>query len=104
MIIKSKAGITNAEAFKILSDKMKKGELTPEQQQTYEFLKDNTKIKEAEAKKMEEELIALGLKEAQAINIVNILPTDETTLKLILKEEKELKKDDLKKILDVVGK
>lgn len=104
MIIKSKAGITNAEALKILTDKMKKGELTPEQQQTYDFLKENAKVKEANARKMKEELVASGLKEEQAINIVNIAPTDEAVLKLILKDEKELKKDQLKKILEIVAK
>ncbi len=104
MIIRHKVGITNAEALKILADKAKKRELTPEQQQAHDFLGDVTKLKEKDALKLREELAPLALKEEQLINIINILPTDEAVVKLILKEEKDLKKETLKKILDSVAK
>ncbi|MGC9310475.1 MAG: hypothetical protein ACP5E4_01990 [Candidatus Aenigmatarchaeota archaeon] len=104
MRLKNKEGITNSEALKILSDKMKKGELTLEQQQAYDFLKATVKLKEADAKKLQGELAKTCFPDEKILNIVNILPTDEATLKLILKDEKELKKEDLKKILDTVGK
>jgi DNA-directed RNA polymerase subunit F len=104
MIIKNKVGITNAEALKILTEKMKKRELTTEQQQTYDFLKETTKIKEKDAEKLKAELTSLGLKDEQMLNIINILPTDENVLKLILKDEIDLKKENLKKILEIVAK
>ncbi len=104
MKISSKAGITDAEALRILSDKMKKRELTFEQQAAYDFLKNVTKIDEEDAKKLLEELAPLNLEDGQKINIINALPSDEATLKAILKDEKEIKKEDLTKILDIVRK
>jgi DNA-directed RNA polymerase subunit F len=104
MIIRHKVGITNAEALKILVEKAKKRELTPEQQQAHDFLKDITKLSVKDAEKLKEELAPIGLKEEQLINILNILPTDEAVVKLILREEKDLKKETSKKILDAVAK
>ncbi|MBN2095331.1 MAG: hypothetical protein JW727_04750 [Candidatus Aenigmarchaeota archaeon] len=104
MIIKNKVPISNAEGLKILSDKMKKRELAAEQQQAYDFLKDTVKLKESQAAKLKGELADFGLAEEEVLNILNILPSDETLLKLILKEEKDQKKETLKKILDIVSK
>jgi len=103
MIIKNKVGISNAQALKILADKAKKRELMPEQQQAHDFLKETTKIKEKDAEKLKEELAPLGLKEGQVLNIINVLPTDEAMVKLILKDEKDIKKETLKKVLDAVA-
>lgn len=104
MLIRNKVGITNAQALKILSEKAKKRELTPEQQQAHDFLKETTRIKEKDAEKLKEELIAMGLKDEQTLNIINVLPSDEAVLKLILKDEKDIKKETLKKILEAVAK
>lgn len=104
MIIRNKVGITNVQALKVLSEKAKKRELTPEQQQAHDFLKETTKLKEKDAEKLKEELTSEGLKEEQILNIINVLPTDEAVVKLILKDEKDLKKETLKKILEAVAK
>lgn len=96
--------VTNIEALDILSKKMKKRELTYEQQLAYEYLKNTTKLSMSDAKKLSKELEELGLKEEEIVNIANIMPEDEQTLKLILKKEKELKSGQLKKILDILSK
>lgn len=104
MKITSKTEITNAEAAKILADKMKKRELTFEQQSAYDFLKNTTKTTMTNAKKLVEELAEFSLSEEVVATIANVLPTDDVTLKLIVKGERELKKDETTKILDIVKK
>lgn len=104
MRITNKVLISNIEALDILAKKMKKRELTYEQQLAYEYLKNTTKLSVTDAKKLSQELIESGLKEEKVINIMNIMPKDEQTLKLILKKEKELKSEQLKKILAILSK
>ncbi|MCK4429269.1 MAG: hypothetical protein KAU95_02745 [Candidatus Aenigmarchaeota archaeon] len=104
MGIINKISITNAEAEDVLAKKMKKRELTYEQQLAYEFLKNTAKLSVTNAKKLGEELKELGLKDEQTMNIINLMPEDELTLKLILKKDKELKSGLLKSILGVLKK
>jgi DNA-directed RNA polymerase subunit F len=103
MIIESSKLITNSEAKDILTKKMKNRELNYEQQTTYEYLKNTTKLTKANAEKLKKELEEFGLKEQSLINIVNIVPKNEDVLKLILKKE-ELKPAQIKKILEIVSK
>ena len=105
MIIKNSTIISNSEAKNILIKKMKERELTFEQQQqTYEYLRNVTKLSKTDAEKLIKELEGFGLKEESLMNIVNLLPKDEQVLKLILKKEKELKPAQIKNILDIVSK
>ncbi len=104
MRIKGRSVITNSEAKNILMKKMKEKELNFEQQQAYEFLKNVTKLSKTNAEKLMKELEEFGLKEETIVNITNIVPKDEAVLKLILKNEKELKPAQVKKILDIVTK
>jgi len=85
MIIKNKVAISNAEAKDILTKKGKEKEFNYEQQLAQEYLKTTTKISKTNAVKLAQELNELDLNEEQVMNIVNIMPEDEITLKLILK-------------------
>jgi DNA-directed RNA polymerase subunit F len=104
MIITNIRPITDAEAKEILAKKMKNRELNYEQQLAYEYLKNTVKLSKSDSEKLRKELEEFGLKEEKIVNIVNIAPKDEETLKLILKKEKELKPGQIKKILEVVKK
>lgn len=104
MIIKNKIPITNSEAKAILMKKMKKRELNYEQQLAYEYLKNTTKLSKTNADKLMQELKEIGLKEEQLINIINLMPEDEKTLKLIVKKEKDIKTEKLKDILKILKK
>ncbi|MCK4729680.1 MAG: hypothetical protein KAT28_00015 [Candidatus Aenigmarchaeota archaeon] len=103
MIIKNKVAISNAEAKDILTKKGKEKEFNYEQQLAQEYLKTTTKISKTNAIKLVQELNELDLNEEQAINIVNIMPEDEITLKLILKSKKEVKTEFLKDIIKKVA-
>ena len=104
MRIENKVLVTNAEALDILAKKMKKRELTYEQQFAHDYLKNTVKLSVANAKKLDEELQGLGLKDEQIKSLIDLMPEEEPTLKLILKKEKELKSGLLKKILEVLKK
>ncbi len=103
MIIKNKVVISNAEAKDILTKKGKEKEFNYEQQLAQEYLKTTTKITKTNAVKLAQELQELDLQEEQVMNIVNIMPEDEITLKLILKSKKEIKTDFLKDIIKKVA-
>ncbi|RLJ00320.1 MAG: hypothetical protein DRP06_02155 [Candidatus Aenigmatarchaeota archaeon] len=104
MIIKNKVIISNAEAKDILTKKGKDKEFNYEQQLAQEYLKTTTKISKTNAVKLTQELQELDLNEEQVVTIVNILPEDEITLKLILKSKKEVKTDFLKDIIKKVAR
>ncbi len=104
MIIKNKVAISNAEAKDILTKKGKEKEFNYEQQLAQEYLKTTTKISKTNAVKLAQELNELDLNEEQVMNIVNIMPEDEITLKLILKSKKEVRTDFLKDIIKKVAK
>ncbi len=103
MIVKNKVAISNAEAKDILTKKGKDKEFNYEQQLAQEYLKTTTKLTKTNAIKLAQELQELDLNEEQVINILNIMPEDEITLKLILKSKKEVKTDFLKDIIKKIA-
>ncbi len=104
MRIENKVPIPNSEAKTLLMKKMKKRELNYEQQLAYEYLKNTTKLSKTDADKLMRELQGSGLKEEKLINIINLFPEDEETLKLIMKKEKDIKTEKLKDTLKIVKK
>ncbi len=104
MRINYKVPIPNSEAKTLLMKKIKKRELNYEQQLAYEYLKNTTKLSKTDADKLMRELQGSGLKEEKLINIINLLPEDEETLKLIMKKEKDIKTEKLKDTLKIVKK
>jgi DNA-directed RNA polymerase subunit F len=99
--------ITMAEFKEKIEDiKKRDKELKPRALKTLEYLDKFTKIKAKEALKLKEELVKLQiprLKERHIIKIIDIMPKDIETLKLIfVGENLTIKQDDLEKILNVI--
>mgnify|MGYP001613549380 CR=1 FL=1 len=72
---------------------------------TKEYLSLSTTLKAKEAKDIKkkiEELNILRLKEKQIVKIINVLPQDVDSLKVILGTDSTASKEDLKKILDIL--
>ncbi len=53
-------------------------------------------------KKKIEDLNVMRLKEKQVVKIINVLPKDADSLKVVLGSESTASKEDLKKILDIL--
>ena len=99
--------ITMAELKDRLEEiKKKEKELKPRTLKTYEYLSKFVNIKVKEATNIKEEILKLQiprLKERHINKIIDIIPKDMETLKLIfVGENVTLKQDDLDKILNAL--
>ncbi|MFH0752648.1 MAG: hypothetical protein V1914_03565 [archaeon] len=73
---------------------------------TKEYLNIATQLKLKDAKELKkkiEDLNVLRLKEKQIVKIINVLPKDTDSLKVVLSSDSVTSKEDLKKILDIVS-
>lgn len=87
----------------LLNKRKQEGELTYEQNTTFEYSKKFVKLASAKAGKLNKALLEMdGMTEDAAIKIVDILPEDMETLKLCLSKEAKLKEDSLSQILELV--
>ena len=81
-------------------------ELSEKAQKTHEYLNKFSKLKGKETLKLKEEinnLTILRLKEKHIIKIIDIMPQDIDSLKLIFAAENlTIKQEDLQRILDVL--
>lgn len=95
---------TNLEAKKILEARRKEKELIYEQKITYDFLEKIVTINEKDVEKIMNSLSDIPvLKPKHLVLICNLLPNTEEEVQLIFaKESLALKKDEIKKIVDVV--
>lgn len=91
---------------KIEEIKKRDKELKPRTLKTHEYLEKFVSIKGKDAIKIKEELLKLQiprLKERHIIKIIDIMPKDVETLKLIFVGENiTIKQDDLEKILNAL--
>ena len=72
---------------------------------TKEFLNIATSIKLKDAKDLKKKLEELGvlrLKEKQIVKLINVLPQDMDSLKVVLSSDSVTSKDDLNKILNLL--
>lgn len=72
---------------------------------TKDYLSLATELKAKDAKDIKkkiEELNVMRLKEKQIIKIINVLPKDTDSLKVVLGSDSTASKEDLKKILDIL--
>ena len=103
-----KEPLTYVALNKIISGLGKKSELPTIQQKVQTFVKKFSKIKEADATKLAEELRALEIPmftEEHIAQIINIMPQDLAELKSIFAGSKTtISPENFKKILDVVLK
>lgn len=94
------------EAKEVMSRREKEKELNYEQKVALDHLKNFTKMKESDAKKMVEELSkTLRMSPETIVQIVNILPKTPDEVRLVFAREKfSLKDEELKNILEIVKK
>ncbi|VVB77182.1 Uncharacterised protein [uncultured archaeon] len=106
MIGKNGAGkkpVSAAEALVILEKRKEAGELGYEQQMAYDHITKFSGIGLESAKKARKELEALGVNEATAIKISDVMPIDLAQLKHILvREKKNFEEEDVRKMMEVV--
>jgi len=100
--------ITLAEVKEMLAAREKEGELHPEQKAALEHAERFSKLSAENTKKCMDELMKIGIprfKEEHAVKLVDVLPRNEDLVKTMFsKENVTLKKEDVKKIMDVLIK
>ena len=106
MKVKEINPVSMPQAKDIMVKREKQGELNYEQKVALEHLKKFTKMKSAEAKKMEEELTSLLRMSPETImQIINIMPKTPDEVRLVFAREKfSLKDEEIKKIIGIVEK
>ncbi|MFH1229641.1 MAG: RNA polymerase Rpb4 family protein [Candidatus Aenigmatarchaeota archaeon] len=104
-IIESKP-ISMTEAKEILSSRESRKELSYEQKLALEHLNKFTKLKQEDAKKLEDELSGvLRMSQETLVQILNFLPKNPDEVRMIFSREKfSLKEDEINKILEITKK
>ena len=97
---------TLAEVKEILLERQEEQELTAEQKLALEHCQKFSRLEAKKVKKLLKELGELGfVTEANAVKIVDIMPTHADDVRVIFaKERANLEKKDIEKILSVVEK
>jgi len=95
--------ITLAEALELLEKRAQEGELNENQKKMYEYLKKFAKIDARKAGALVEKLVTeFNVPRTDAIQIVNMMPTNIDELRNLLQSERYYSNDDLQKILKVL--
>jgi len=98
--------VSIAEAHKIMDERKKEGELGYEQKICLEYLEKIPKVTDAKLKSLVEELSKIDILKPRYIAlIVNMMPdTEDEMTALFSKERTNLKKEEIKQIIDIVKK
>ncbi len=107
MKVINKKPITWAEAKDLLHKKVKEGEASFEQTQTYEYLTKVTKVSPSTASKLFQEIKEAVpiLKDEHIVQIINIMPNLKEELENFFpQKEISLKQDEINKILEILAK
>ncbi len=106
MNVTNEEPITIEEAKKILERRKNEGDLSYEQNITYEYLKKMSKLSDKKVEELRNALQEIEiLKPRHIVKIIDILPDTEEEVKLIFeKETTNLKKDEIAKIVEIVKK
>jgi len=90
----------------VLSERNKDGELTYEQQQAFDYSKKFAKVTPAKGTKLLEQLKKVeGLDEKLVVKLIDILPSDEETMQLVLyKSNSNLDAAKTKEVLEIISK
>jgi len=94
--------LTLAEVKEILS---KNNNLLPKGIKTLAYLKSIPLVKEKKIEEIKEKINGLGLtrlKDKHIVKLIDIMPTDMDSIKVILSQDITLKQEDLQKILDIL--
>ncbi|MEM4256867.1 MAG: RNA polymerase Rpb4 family protein [Candidatus Diapherotrites archaeon] len=93
------------EVKEILSERAKQGELRYEQAQALEYAKKFSKLAPSKAEKLKQELSTIqGLDEDFICKVLDILPPDIETAKLISVKQGSVSEESLKQVVEVVAK
>lgn len=106
MDVKEEEDVTVPDAKKILDEKKKGRELVYEQKICLEYLEKISKLSSVQLKNMVDDLSKIAILKPRYVTlIVNMLPnTEEEVEVLFSKERTNLKKDEIKQIVDIVKK
>lgn len=98
--------VTLAEVLELLeAQQKKKGELGYTQRLALDHAQKFAKLEAEKARELVKELVALGLREHQAVMVADHVPKTKADLHLILaKERVRLGEEDFPKVLEVVNK
>jgi len=97
--IKEKKKVSIAQTLALLEQRKKTGALTYEQQTSYDYCINFSALPNDKTSELFEKLVAMGISDDIAINIVDIFPVDKSTLEIILLKQ-TVKQEDVLKILD----
>jgi DNA-directed RNA polymerase subunit F len=106
MNVKSEEDVSIHEAKEIMKNRKEDEELVYDQKICFEYLEKVAKLTPTKLKSIVEELNKISILKPRYIAlIVNILPdTEEEVEMLFSKERTNLKKDEIKKIVEIVNK
>ena len=106
MEITNEEDVSALEAKKIMNDRKKEGDLVYEQKICTEYLDKLPKLSQVKEKEMIDELSKIAILKPRYIAlIVNMLPdTEDEVAVLFSKERTNLKKEEIKQIVDIVKK
>ncbi len=98
--------ISIPEARVIMDKRKEEGDLSYEQNVTYEYLKKMSKLSPSKAEALRKELQEVAiLKPRHIAKIIDIMPDTEDEVKLLFEKERtNLKKDEITKIVEIVKK
>jgi len=98
--------IKMSDAKRIMEERKKEGDLVYEQKICLEYLEKVSKLPATKLKSLVDELSKIAILKPRYIAlIVNILPdTEEEIIALFSKERTNLKKEEMKQIIDIVKK
>ncbi len=103
MKIISYKDISLAEALELLEKRLSEGEVNENQKKMYEYLKRFSKINAERARELVDKLTSeLNLPRSDAVQIVNIMPTNLEELRNILQSDRYYTNEELKKILEII--
>ncbi len=104
--VKKEKPVTLAEAYDILKKRKEEGELEYSQRLTYDYTQKFVSLTPKKARELIKELLEIEkVREHQAVFLADLMPETEEDVQLIFaKERTSLSDDDVKKILEIVGK
>ena len=101
----SEKPVTLAEVLELLETQKKKGELGYTQRLALDHAQKFAKLRAEKTVALVKELVALGLREHQAVMVVDHMPETKADLQLILAKERiRLGEEDFPKVLELVSK
>ena len=96
--------VSASDAKRIMEERKKDGVLSPEQKMSIEYLEKTQKLTKKQADDLVEELQKIDILKPRYIALImNVMPdTEEEVETLFSKERTNLKKEEIKKIIDIV--